>query len=329
MRAMQVVELGRPMEMAASPVPEPGPGEVLIRVHACGINFADTLLAAGRYQEKPALPFAPGLEVCGTVARAGAGVELATGLRVACYAGGGGLAEYLVAPAARCVPVPEAMPDEQAAGFPIAYGTSHVALAWLARLEPGETLLVTGASGGVGLTAVEIGGLLGARVIAVVRGAEKLAIARGAGAAHLIDADADLRAEVKALGGADVVYDTVGGAGFDAALRATRPGGRLLPIGFASGDVPQIPANILLVKDLTVYGFTLGRYASTRPGVVRASFETLLAWYRLGRLRPHVSHVLPLEAANEALDLLRSRRATGKVVVRVADYSAARQSATP
>jgi NADPH2:quinone reductase len=320
---MRIVETGRPLEMAELPVPAPGPGEVLIRVQACGINFADTLLAAGRYQEKPALPCAHGLEICGVVEAAGAGAELPPGLRVAAYVGVGGLAEYLVAPASRCVPVPDAMPDEEAAGFPVAYGTSHVALAWLARLAPGETLLVTGAAGGVGLTAVEIGGLLGARVIAVARGAERLAVARAAGAAHVVDAGADLRAEVKALGGADVVYDTVGGAVFDAALRATRAGGRLLPIGFASGEVPQIPANILLVKNLTVIGFTLGHYAVSAPEVVRASFETLLAWYGQGRLRPHVSHVLPLEAANEALDLLRNRQATGKVVVRVADYSAA------
>jgi NADPH2:quinone reductase len=325
---MRIVEIGRPLELAELPVPVPGPGEVLIRVRACGINFADTLLAAGRYQEKPALPCAPGLEVCGVVEAAGAGAEPALGLRVAAYVGVGGLAEYLVAPASRCVPVPEAMPDEEAAGFPVAYGTSHLALAWLARLAPGETLLVTGAAGGVGLTAVEIGGLLGARVIAVARGAERLAVARAAGAAHLVDAGADLRAEVKALGGADVVYDTVGGAAFEAALRAARPGARLLPIGFASGEVPRIPANILLVKNLAVLGFTLGHYAAA-PEVMRASFETLLAWYGQGRLRPHVGHVLPLEAADEALDLLRGRRATGKVVVRVADYSAARHSATP
>ena len=205
------------------------------------------------------------------------------------------------------MPVPDAMPDEEAAGFPVAYGTSHVALAWLARLAPGETLLVTGAAGGVGLTAVEIGSLLGARVIAVARGAEKLAVARAAGAAHLLDAEADLRAEVNALGGADVVYDTVGGTVFDAALRATRPGRRLLPIGFAGGDVPQIPANVLLVKNLTVIGFTLGpcRRLDAARWSARAS-RRFFAWYGQGRLQPHVSHVLPLEAANDALDLLRA-----------------------
>jgi NADPH2:quinone reductase len=315
---MQIVELGRPLQAAELPPPHPGPGELLIRVRACGINFADTLMAAGRYQEKRPLPFTPGLEVCGTVIGHGPGVgSPPPGTRVACYAGAGGLAEFLTAPAARCVAVPSAMSDEAAAGFPVAYGTSHVALAWLARLLPGETLLVLGASGGVGLTAVEVGHLMGARVIASARGAERLAIAGDAGADHLIDAGADLRAEVKALGGADVVYDPVGGAAFDAALRATRPGGRLLPIGFASGDVPQIPANLLLVKNLTAIGFYFGAYAALAPETVAASFATLFAWHAQGRLTPHVSHILPLEAANEALDLLRSRAATGKVVVRI------------
>jgi NADPH2:quinone reductase len=330
MRAMRIVELGRPLAMAEVPVPEPGPGEVLLRVHACGINFADTLLAAGRYQEKPALPFAPGMEVCGTVTAVGPGVtEPPPGTRVVCHAGAGGLADYLAASAAACVAVPEAMPDEAAAGFPVAYGTSHVALAWLARLRPAETLLVLGASGGVGLTAVEVGSLMGARVIGVARGAEKLAVAQAAGAAHLIDGAADIRAEVKALGGADVVCDPVGGAQFAAALRATNPGGRLLPLGFAGGEVPQIPANYLLVKNLTVIGFYFGAYAKLAPDVIRASFATLFAWYAHGRLHPRVSHVLPLEAANDALDLLRSRQAIGKVVVRVDGYSAARHSATP
>jgi NADPH2:quinone reductase len=222
------------------------------------------------------------------------------------------------APAARCVAAPEAMPDAEVAGFLVAYGTSEVALSFRAGLKPGETLLVTGASGGVGLTAVELGKLMGARVIAVARGADRLAVAQAAGADHLIDAEADLRAELRALGGVDVVYDTVGGAAFDAALRAARPGARILPIGFASGEVPQIPANIVLVKNLTVMGLYWGAYAGLRPEALRASFARLFAWWAEGRLRPHVSHVLPLEAANDGLELLRARAATGKVVVRVA-----------
>ncbi len=320
MRAMQVTGLGEPLRLADVPVPEPGPGEVLLRVAACGINFADTLMVAGRYQEKPPLPFAPGLEVAGTVAAAGPGAvagALSPGTRVAALVPAGGLAEYVAVAAARCTPVPDAMPDDVAAAFPIAYGTSHVALAWLARLRPGETLVVTGAAGGVGLTAVEIGALLGARVIAVARGEAKRAVAAAAGAAHTLDAADDLRSALRALGGVDVVYDTVGGPGFDAALRATRPGGRLLPIGFAGGAVPQIPANLLLVKNLTAIGFYFGAYAALRPEVVRASFATLFAWHGAGRLHPHVSHVLPLAEANAALDLLRRREATGKVVVRI------------
>lgn len=323
MRAMQVRELGAALVPADLARPRPGPGEVLLRVHACGLNFADTLMVAGSYQEKPALPFVPGMELCGTVAACGDGVDTpAPGTRVAAFAGGGGLAEFACVPAARCVVAPAAMPDAEVAGFLVAYGTSAIALGPCARLEPGETLLVTGASGGVGLTAVELGKLMGARVIAVARGPEKLAVAARAGADHLIDSSADIRAEVRALGGADVVYDTVGGALFDACLRATNPFGRILPIGFAGGGVPQIPANILLVKNLTVIGLYWGAYAARRPDVMAASVAQLFAWYAQGKLHPHVSHVLPLDAANHGLDLLRERKATGKVVIAL-DPSAA------
>jgi NADPH2:quinone reductase len=319
MRAMQIAELGQPLAPVTLPVPEPGPGEVRLRVHACGVNFADTLMARGQYQEKPPLPFVPGMEMCGTVEALGPGAEgPGPGTRVACFAGRGGFAEAAVVPARLCVPVPDAMPDTEAAGFLVAYGTSHLGLDHRARLRPGETLLVLGAAGGVGLTAVEIGKLMGATVIASARGADKLAVAEAAGADHLIDAEEDLRAAVKALGGADVVYDPVGGAAFDAALRATKPGGRLLPVGFASGTVPQIPANILLVKNLTVHGLYWGAYATLAPEVMAASFATLFGWYAEGRLRPHVSHVLPLAEAQSALDLLTERKATGKVVVAIA-----------
>jgi NADPH2:quinone reductase len=209
------------------------------------------------------------------------------------------------------------MPDAEAAGFLVAYGTSHVALAERARLLPGERLLVLGAAGGVGLTAVEIGKSMGAEVIAVARGAEKLAVAGSAGADHLIDAGDDIRARIRALGGADVVYDPVGGAAFGAALRACNPGARLLPLGFASGTVPQIPANILLVKNLTVHGLYWGGLAKLQPRLIAESIATLLGWYAQGRLHPLVSHVLPLEEAEAGLDLLRQRHATGKVVVQV------------
>ena len=210
----------------------------------------------------------------------------------------------------------------------VAYGTSHIALAELARIRPGETLLVTGAAGGVGLTAVELGALMGARVLAVARGEAKRAAAEAAGAWETFDAGENIAALVKARGGADVVYETVGGALFDACLRAARPGARILPIGFAGGEVPAVPANRLLVKNQTVIGFYFGAWVRAHPAAARASLEALMAWHRMGRLRPLVSHVLPLEAANEGLGLLRDRAATGKVVVRIG-YSAARQSATP
>ncbi len=317
MRAMQVHELGQPLRPDDVPVPEPGPGQVRLRVHACGVNFADTLIVRGRYQEKPALPFAPGLEICGTVEALGEGVEgPAPGTRVAATCGTGGFAEQALAPAGACVPVPDAMSDIEAAAFQVAYGTAHLALAHRARLEPGERLLVLGAAGGVRLTGVEIGRLLGAEVIAVARGPDRLEAARAAGAHHLVDSDAqDIRETVKALGGADIVYDPVGGEQWKAALRAANPEARLIPLGFASGEIPQIPANILLVKNLTVIGLYWGAYWRFRPDVLAASFRTLIGWFGEGRLKPHISHVLPLAEANEALALLEERRATGKVVV--------------
>ncbi len=319
MRAMQLQALSTPLVPVTLALPVPGQGELRLSVRACGINFADTLIVHGRYQERPALPFVPGMEVAGVVDALGEGCAgPAAGTRVAAFAGHGGLAEMLCVPAAACVPLPEAMSDVEAAGFPIAYGTSHLALAE-ARLHAGERLLVLGAAGGVGLTAVQIGALMGAEVIACARGAEKLEVARAAGAHHLIDSEGgDLRERVKALGGADVVYDPVGGELFTAALRACNPGARMLPIGFASGSVPQIPANLLLVKNITVIGFYWGGWARHDPARVAASFSTLFGWYEEGLLKPHVSHVLPLERANEALDLIRTRAATGKVVVEIA-----------
>ena len=317
MRAMRVHELGGELRLDRVEPPRPGPGEVLIRVRACGVNFADTLMLEGKYQEKPALPFAPGMEVAGTVEALGEGVDhLAVGTRVAAMSGHGGFAEFATAREATCVGLPEGMSDAHAAALQVAYGTSHVALDHRARLKPGERLLVLGAAGGVGLTAVEIGALMGAEVIAVARGAERLEQARQKGATHLIDSESgDLREAVLALGGADVVYDPVGGEQWKAALRASNPEARLLPIGFASGEVPQIPANILLVKNLDVIGFYWGAYYRFRPQVLADSFRQLIAWYQEGRITPHVSHQVPLEQAAEALDLLRSRKATGKVVV--------------
>lgn len=320
MRAYRIHAFDSPARLDTIAPPTPAAGEVLLRIAACGLNFADLLMLKGEYQERPEPPFTLGMEVAGTIEALGPGVTgLAPGDRVAVFAGQGGLAEWGVFPAARCVPLPDAMPFDHAAAFMIAYGTSHLALGHRARLQPGETLLVTGAAGGVGLTAVEIGKAMGARVVAVARGADKLTVAQAAGADHLIDSETtpDLRKALKALGGADVVYDAVGGDTFMAALRATNPEGRLIPIGFAGGGVPQIPANLLLVKNLTVIGLYWGGYMAFRPDVLRASLADLLAMYAAGRLRPHVSHALPLDRVEDALDILRSRKSTGKVVVTI------------
>jgi NADPH2:quinone reductase len=318
MRAMRVHEIGGALRMDEVARPTPGPGQALIRVHACGVNFADTLMVANKYQEKHAFPFAPGMEIAGVVEAVGEGAQLSVGARVAALCGQGGFAEYALAPDAACTPIPNGISDVDAAAFLVAYGTSHVALAHRAALQPGERLVVLGAAGGVGLTAVEVGKLMGAEVIACARGAAKLEATKRAGADHLLDTDTtDLKAAIRALGGADVLYDPVGGEQFNAAMRACNPEARLLPLGFASGDVPQIPANILLVKNLTVHGFYWGAYAKFRPDVLSDSLHQLFQWYVEGRLTPHVSHQLPLEEANEALRLLKSREATGKVVVNI------------
>lgn len=316
MRAFFVQSFDTAPSLQDIPVPTPAEGEVLIQIEACGLNFADLLMAQGTYQDTPTPPFALGMEVCGTVLAQGSGVTTPPiGARVAVFGGNGGLAEQGVFPAELCQTIPNDMPADVAAGFQVAYGTSHLALTRRAHLQRGETLLVLGAAGGVGLTAVEIGKAMGARVIAVARGADKMAVAKAAGADHVFDASDDLVAQVRALGGADVVYDPVGGDAFKSAMRATNREGRIVTIGFASGDVPQIPANHLLVKNITVIGFYWGGYLKFNPGALSASMGELLDWYATGRLKPHVSHVLPLDQAAEALELLRSRKSTGKVVV--------------
>ena len=316
MQAYQVESYDTPPTLSDVNPPAPAKGEVLLNIEACGLNFADLLMAKGTYQDTPNLPFTLGMEVCGTVLALGDGViEPKIGTRVAVFGGQGGLAQQGVFPALLCREVPSAMSSQAAAGFQVAYGTSHLALTRRAKLQAGETLLVMGAAGGVGLTAVEIGKAMGARVIAVARGAEKLAVATAAGADHVIDASADITAEVRALGGADVVYDPVGGDAFKAALRATNREGRMIVIGFASGDVPQIASNHLLVKNITVIGFYWGGYLQFNPTALTDSMGELMDWYVQGRLKPHVSHVLPLAQAADALELLRSRKSTGKVVV--------------
>lgn len=322
MRAVLCKEWGGPQRLVVEDVPAPPlrPTAVRIKVHAAGVNFADLLLIAGQYQEKPAFPFTPGAEAAGVIAEAGDGVTgLRPGDRVMALTGLGAFAEEAVVDAPRVLPIPNKMEFAAAAAFPVAYGTSHGALEWRARLQPGEWLLVTGAAGGVGLTAVEIGKAMGARVIACAGGPEKLAIAQQHGADHLIDyGREDIRERVKAITGghgADVIYDPVGGDVFEACLRSIAWGGRIIIIGFAAGRVPQIPANIVLVKNIDVIGFYWGSYQAHKPELLRSSFTQLFRWFQEGKLQPHVSHQFPLEKAPEGLELLQQRRSTGKVVL--------------
>lgn len=317
MKAFQVSTSGAAPQISKIDIPLPQSGEVLIKIDACGLNFADLLMAKGTYQDTPPPPFTLGLEVCGTVVEVGPGVSTPkVGQRIAVFGGQGGLAEYGVFPADMCMKVPDSMTSDVAAGFQVAYGTSHLALTRRANLMPGERLLVLGASGGVGLTAIEIGKALGADVIAVARGAEKLEIAKAAGADHVLDSASDtLLDDIKSIGGVDVVYDPVGGELFKTALRACNREARVLIIGFASGDVPPIPANIILVKNISVIGFYWGGYLKFNAAALKASMEELMDWHANGRLKPHISHVLPLDQAADALELMRSRKSTGKVVV--------------
>jgi len=307
------------LKLGDVPAPVPADGEVLIAVKAVGINYADAIMVAGNYQTKPPLPFSPGLEAAGIVAACGARVtRFKPGDRVMAILAHGGLAELAVAPEAETFTIPERMSFEEAAAFPVAYVSSHVALRWQGRLEPGETLLVLGAAGGVGLTAVEIGKAMGARVIAAASTPEKLAVARERGAAEVINyATEKLTDRVMTLTdgkGADVCFDPVGGELFDAALSSLGWGGRILLIGFVAG-VPQIAANRLLVKHRAALGSSLRYFRWHAPDKLRRSVEELVQWYGEGKLRPLVTHRLPLEQSVEAIRLLTDRKAHGKVVV--------------
>ena len=301
------------------PAPTPAADEVLIDVRATSVNYADSIMVAGKYQTRPPFPFSPGLETAGVVAACGAKVtRFKPGDRVMATLAWGGLAERAVAREAETFAIPDGMSFEEAGAFPIAYISSDVAIRWQGRLEPGETLLVLGAAGGVGLTAVEIGKAMGARVIAGASTAEKLAAARAHGADEGINyATENLTERVMALTGdegADVCFDPVGGELADAALSALGWGGRMLLVGFVGG-VQQIPANRLLVKNRAALGCSLRYYRNLAPDKLRRSVEALMAWYREGRLKPLVSHRLPLERTVEAIKLLTDRRAHGKVVV--------------
>ena len=321
MRAVRCRAWGAVEDLAVEdvPPPQPGPGEVLITVQATAVNYADAIMVAGRYQTRPPLPFSPGLETAGVVAQCGEGVtRFAPGDRVMAILAYGGMAEQAVAKAEETFPIPDGMQFEEAGAFPIAYFSSHVALRWQGRLTAGETLLVLGAAGGVGRTAVEIGKAMGARVIAAASTAEKLAVAQGHGADALINYTSEnLTERVMALtgeNGADVCFDPVGGELFDAALSALGWGGRILLVGFVGG-VQNIPANRLLVKNRAALGCSLRYYRWYAPDKLRQSVEELCRWYQAGKLRPCVTQCLPLERSVEAIRLLTDRQAYGKVVV--------------
>ena len=309
------------------PAPVPGRGQLLIGVRACGVNFPDTLIIEDRYQLRPPRPFSPGAEVAGVVEAVGEGVSRpAVGERVIGWAGFGGMAEKLVVPAAQCTPIPDSMEFETAAAFMMTYGTSHHALKDRAALKPGETLLVLGAAGGVGLAAVELGKAMGARVVAAVSSPEKAALAEAHGADSSIvyptgpfDTDgrkalAKLFKDAVGEAGADVVYDPVGGDYAEAALRAIAWEGRFLVVGFPAG-IPKLPLNLTLLKSCQVVGVFWGAFVAREPARARANSAELLALYNEGKLRPDVSAVYPLARAAEAITALANRTARGKLVI--------------
>ncbi len=295
--------------------------EARIRVHASGVNFADTLMIAGKYQVRPEFPFTPGLEAAGEVTEIGPAVRhLEVGQRVlAVLRFGGGYAEEIVLNADAVVPIPDRMDFVTAAAFPVAYGTAHFALTHRGHLQPGETLLVLGAAGGVGLSAVEIGKHLGARVVAAAGGPDKLAVADAHGADELIDYTSEsIRDRVRELTGglgADVVFDPVGGDAFDQALRAVNWEARMLVIGFAAGRIQSVPANLILVKNISVIGVVWGAQAARDPVLVSRNLAELLRWWESGRLKPVVAKTFPLAEAGRAMQALLSRRHAGKIVL--------------
>lgn len=296
--------------------------EILLEVHAAGVNFPDTLIIEGKYQFKPPFPFSPGGEAAGVVTAVGEKVShLKVGDRVMALTGWGSFAEEVAVAGYNVMPIPPSMDFASAAAFGMTYGTSMHALKQRAHLQPGETLLVLGASGGVGLAAVEIGKAMGAKVIAAASSAEKLEVARAAGADELINySESNLKDEVKRLTGgqgADVIYDPVGGDLFDAAVRSIAWNGRLLVVGFASGRIPELPVNLALLKGAAVVGVFWGAFAQRQPADNAANFQQLFAWHAEGKLKPLVSQTFPLEQAAEAINTLGQRKAVGKVVVTV------------
>ena len=323
MKAVLCHHFGAPEDLSVTDVPSPrlGAGHVRIAVRACGVNFPDVLMIQGLYQLKPPFPFSPGLEVAGDIVEVAKDLrDLRVGERVMATMMYGGFAEEVVVPARSLLPMPPEMSYEHGAGFLLAYGTSHVALTHRAQLQTGETLLVLGAAGGVGLTAVELGKRLGARVIAAASTSEKLELARAYGADELINYSSEnLRERLNELTeglGVDVIYDPVGGDLFDQAVRRLAWEGRYLVIGFASGRIPSLPANIALLKNASIVGTFWGAYLQNDPGVIRDSFTALNDWYAAGLLKPHIHRVFALDEAPAALRQLMDRRAMGKVLLK-------------
>jgi NADPH2:quinone reductase len=324
MRAVLCKEFGPPESLVVEDIdpPEAGPGQVVIDVHACAVNFPDVLIIQNLYQFKPPLPFSPGAEVAGVVRAAADDVEgVRVGDRVFASPGWGGLAEQVAVAATSCVPVPEGIDLVPASAFLYAYGTSHHALKDRAALQAGETLLVLGAAGGVGLAAVELGAQMGAAVIAAASTDEKLALCRERGAAMTINySTEDLKTRVRELTdgrGVDIVYDAVGGPYSEPALRSTAWDGRYLVVGFAAGEIPRIPLNLPLLKQCSIVGVFWGAFVGREPERHRRNVEELLELWRSGAIRPHVSATYPLERAGEAIRELADRKAQGKVVVTV------------
>ncbi len=324
MRAILCRELSGPTGLALEDrsLPEPGACQLRIRVRAAGVNFADALMIRGRYQERPPLPFVPGMELAGTVDACGAAVDgFERGQPVMAVVDHGAFAEFAIARAGDVVTLPAGIDPRLAAGFPIAWGTAYGALVWRAGLSAGETLLVHGASGGTGLAAVACGRALGARVIATARGSRHRERILAQGAHHVLDSgDPDLVPRIRSLTGGlgvDVAFDPVGGRMFEVCRRTVAWEGRILIIGFASGEVPQIPANHLLVKNAAAIGFYWGSYRERDPERLRAGFRVLLKWLQRGIIRPPMPESLPLERTAEAVARLEERRAGGKLVIAV------------
>ncbi len=322
MKAVVCTTYGPPEALVVQELPSPklSPGYALIDVKACGVNFPDTLIIEGKYQFRPEPPFSPGGEVAGVVAEVGEGVSnVKPGDRVVALMPWGGYAERVATDAIRLVPIPDGVSFVQAAATLTTYGTTYYALADRAQLKKGETLLVLGAAGGVGLAAVQLGKLMGARVIAAASSPEKLETCKKSGADLVIDyAREDLKERVKALtdgAGADVVYDPVGGKYSEAALRATAWNGRLLVVGFAAGEIPKIPLNLTLLKGASIIGVFWGQFTMRDPGRALGQFRELFEWVRDGRLSPHVHATPPLAEAASAMRTLLDRKVQGKIVL--------------